>query len=299
LIARTFRNSKNAVAAYRWGAQIGFPALFIMIVAWLAVSGLNLGLYNLRSTAGAFCEAEQVKKNQTEDARKNEAKQQAQNDKLGSATIDISSPCARTHLWLVAGRQYRIRIEPGVAETSPGTFEKKPEFAWFDEGTPADVVGFGVDSLRHFAAMTLKRWWRENYFRPIARIGNIGNYEYPLSPAAPLPEVDFSGCKNISLAASPIDTEAPALMSAIRNELACEAQQGIRRNEVLIADITPDSTGELYFYVNDAVRFWDSREHHKFYKDNSGKAKVTVTRTVAPATIDFNSADGGQPQQRN
>jgi adenylate cyclase len=88
-------------------------------------------------------------------------------------------------------------------------------------------------------------------------------------------------------------------MSAIRNELACEAQQGIRRNEVLIADITPDSTGELYFYVNDAVRFWDSREHHKFYKDNSGKAKVTVTRTVAPATIDFNSADGGQPQQRN
>ena len=40
-------------------------------------------------------------------------------------------------------------------------------------------------------------------------------------------------------------------------------------------------------------------EHHKFYKNNSGKAKITVTRTVAPATVDFNAAEGGQPQQRN
>ncbi len=67
---------------------------------------------------------------------------------------------------------------------------------------------------------------------------------------------------------------------------------------MLIADITPDSTGELYIYVNDAVLFWD-RDHHKFYKNNSGKAKVTVTRTVAPVTVDFNSAEGGKPQQRN
>ena len=68
---------------------------------------------------------------------------------------------------------------------------------------------------------------------------------------------------------------------------------------MLIADITPDSTGELYIYVNDAVLFWDSRDHHKFYKNNSGKAKVTVTRTVAPVTVDFNSAEGGKLQQRN
>ena len=91
------------------------------------------------------------------------------NDKLGSATIDISSPCARTHLWLVAGRQYRVRIEPGIAESAPGTFEKKPEYAWFDKGMPADLAGVDAHSLRHFAAMTLKHWWRENYFQPIAR----------------------------------------------------------------------------------------------------------------------------------
>jgi hypothetical protein len=220
-------------------------------------------------------------------------------------------------LWLVAGRQYRIRIEPGVAETAPnpeesklhrqdargaGTgqadkkFEKKPEYAWFDKGTPADVVGFGVDGVRHFAAMTLRRWWRENYFQPIARVGNIGNYEYALHPAAPLPKPDFSTCK---ANAPPNDIESPASVSARLEALACEKGKDIQRNEVLIADITPDSPGELYVYVNDAILFWDSRDHHKFYKNNSGKAKVTVTRTVAPATIDFSSAEGGQPQQRN
>ena len=119
-IARKLRNSKKAVATYRWAAQTGFPAFFILIVAWLAVSGLNLGLYNLRSTSGDFCEADEVDKNKTEEG----ARRKPGNDKLGSATIDISSPCARTRLWLVAGRQYRIQIEPGVAETAPGTFEK-------------------------------------------------------------------------------------------------------------------------------------------------------------------------------
>ena len=39
--------------------------------------------------------------------------------------------------------------------------------------------------------------------------------------------------------------------------MACEVNEGIRRNDVLIADITPDSTGELYVYVNDAILFWE------------------------------------------
>jgi hypothetical protein len=301
--ARCLRNSKKAVKAYRWVAQTGFPMLFILIVAWLAASGVNLGLYDLRSTKGAFCEADKVDKGKVE----------AMHEVLRPTTVDISSPCARTHMWLVAGRQYRIKVEPGVGETAPGTFERKPEFAWFDKDTPADVAGFGVVSLPHFLGMTLKRWWRENYFQPIARVGNIGNYEYPLKPAAPLPKVDFSACKKIwqsaSLwrmasqwdiaglwhAASHWDIKSKVADDKIKDELDCEAkpENGIRRNEVLISDITPDSTGELYIYVNDAVLFWEGPDHHKFYKNNNGKAKVTVTRTVAPATVDF------QPQQGN
>lgn len=282
--ARALRNSATAVAAYRWVAQSALPAVFILGVAWLALSGINLGLYNLQSTDGRFCDFDRGNPNQSEEARKKEAQQRAQND-FGSAMIDIKSPCARTHLWLVAGRQYRIEIEPG-----------KGEDAWFDKGTPADVSGFAANSGPHYVGTTFKRWWRENYFRPIARVGNIGNYEYPLHPVAPLPKVDFSACPTAN---APNDIESPAPWPERKKVLDCEAANNIKRNEVLISDITPDSTGELYIYVNDAVLFWDSKDHHRFYLNNSGKAKVTVTRTLAPATIDYKPAEGGQPQPRN
>jgi len=287
-VARKLRNSKMAVAGYRWAARTGFPALFILIVAWIAVCGLNLGLYNLRSTDGVFCpEPQQAAKS------REQLKRDARQDWLGTATIDVSDPCAPTGLWLVAGRQYRIRIEPGVAE-SAGKFERKNEYAWFDKGTPVDVAGFGADGFRHASAVTLKRWWRENYFQPIARVGSIGNYEYPLKPAAPLPKVDFSACPK---AEAPNDIESPAPLPERIKALDCEDKKGIQRNQVLIADIVPDSTGELYVYVNDAIRFWDSRDHHKFYKNNSGKAKVTVTRTLAPATVDSQPVEDGQSTQ--
>src|SRR5262249_11408167 len=132
----------------------------------------------------------------------------------------------------------------------------------------------------------LKRWWRENYFRPVARIGDIGNYDYPLHPVAPLPKVDFSACGNDGKVKFSGAATDPAPEADRLNFLKCEEDKKIKRNEVLIADITPDSTGELYIYVNDAVLFWDSKDHHKFYRNNNGKAKVTVTRTLAPATVD-------------
>jgi uncharacterized protein (DUF2235 family) len=266
--ARYLRNSPIAVGIYRWIAQSALPALFILAVAWVALSGINLGLYNLRSTNGDFCDSDPRPPNQT----KADRKQLAETEKLGSADIDIKSPCARTHLWLVAGRQYRIQIEPG-----------KGADAWFDRGTPADVTGLAANSGAHSAAIMLKRWWRERYFQPIARIGDIGNYEYPLHPASPLPKVDFSACGTIDVVGPP---EKAAEEPDRLKFLQCEKDAKINRNEVLISDITPDSTGELYIYVNDAVLFWDSKDHHRFYLNNNGKAKVTVTRTLAPAMVD-------------
>lgn len=294
-VARKLRNSKLAVGTYRWAARTGFPAFFILIVTWIILSGLNLGFFNLQSTIGDFCPASQDQSAKT----KEQLEQDAQQDRVGSATIDISLLCAPTGLWLVAGRQYRIQIEPGVAAIDPGNqFEKKPEYAWFDKGTPADVGGFTTDSWTHFTTMLLRRWWRENWFQPIARVGNIGNYEYPLHPAAPLPKVDFSPCKAISQSASSNDVESPTPEAARVAEVACEAKNGIRRNEVLISDITPDSTGELYIHVNDAILFWPGSQD-LFYRNNNGKVKVTVTRTIAPATVDATPAEAGQAQQRN
>jgi hypothetical protein len=88
-------------------------------------------------------------------------------------------------LWLVEGRKYRIRLD----------MESGPDGEWFDQGRRADILGFAADSWRHYSATTLKRWWRENWFQPIARIRNVGNYEHVLKPADALPVVEFKSCR--------------------------------------------------------------------------------------------------------
>ena len=97
--------------------------------------------------------------------------------------------CHATGLRLVAGRKYRIRLD----------MEGGPDGEWFDQGRRVDVAGFSADSWRHYSATPLKRWWRENWFQPIARIGEVGNYEHVLKPAdrcrwSILGRVDQTGC---------------------------------------------------------------------------------------------------------
>jgi len=110
----------------------------------------------------------------------------------------------------------------------------------------------------------------------------------------PLPKVDFTAChpspgflaglKKL-ISGLPEDASKTAEPDYIKAMVDCEQKNGIRRNRMLIADITPAATGELYIYVNDAILAWESRTGHTFYKNNNGKAKVTVTRLVAPAAV--------------
>ena len=103
------------------------------------------------------------------------------------------------------GQRYRITL------STPGD--------WFDRYTRADVGGFATDNIRHLLATPLKRFWRENWFKPIARIDRVGNDEYVLSPPEPF-------------------TPDP---------------------RVLRAEIKARSTGELFLYVNDAVLLWPGK----------------------------------------
>jgi hypothetical protein len=77
----------------------------------------------------------------------------------------------------------------------------------------------------------------------------VGNYEHVLRPVEPLP------AKSV----------------------------GIRPS--LISDITADASGELFIYVNDAILLWPWHTDI-FYCNNSGTAKVTITRLIAPQMID-------------
>lgn len=292
--ARSLRTSPGWVKGYRFVAQTLAPALFILAAAYLALSVVNLTAFNVASTVGAFCpddprnpsvnqKAREARKLRREDSnisaieKRKALLREAQREEIdGEREIDIKSQCHATGFYLVAGRQYRIRM---VADN------------WFDKGIPADVGGFSSDGLRHALASPLKRWWFENWFRPVARIGVYGNYEYPLKPAAPLASANFALCKaDVQPSKKPDepssfqDTSKPASPEKMKEELECEEKEGIRRARVLIADITPGNTGELFLYVNDAVLAVPGLTN-VFYKNNTGTAKVTVTRSRAAEIV--------------
>jgi hypothetical protein len=80
------------------------------------------------------------------------------------------------------------------------------------------------------------------------------------------------------------DIPSPATKEFKQTHLACENQRGHYPSRTLISDITVDATGELFIYVNDAVLVLPGLKD-VFYQNNSGTAKVTVTRVLADSII--------------
>lgn len=288
-IARIFRTAPWSKTTYRVSAEYVFPALFLAISGAAILSMLHRGAFDVASASGRYCMSTMP---------------DLGGEVLVESSFETKNMCQPMGIRLIEGRKYRIQIDMG-----------KGDGEWFDKGIRTDVEGFGVAGLqdwRHITASPLKRWWFENWFQPIARIGKIGNYEHVLRPAAPLtvidrlPECEFNapgakpcpsrlesdsqaaGAKNCPLPPSKRDWEAdipsPAGSEFKEWELACEAIHLIKANRTLRADITADATGELFIYVNDAVLAIPGLEN-LFYENNGGKAKLTVTRIFADEII--------------
>jgi hypothetical protein len=281
MLARKARTSPGTVATYRYVAQTLAPIFFILCAAMLVLALVHRAVFDVQSAVGAYCSATK-RVTALSQAEKQAA---ARDENVGSATFKTGDFCAATGLRLVAGRRYRITLET--------------QEDWFDKSIRTDVGGFAARGV-HYAASPLKRWWRENWFQPVARIGEVGNYEHVLTPAAPLPAVDFDPCKDaIPLPSLPFwealkDAQAPAPAAYREAHLACEQRENIRGSKLLVSDITAGATGELFIYVNDAV-LAVPRTFDFFYRNNSGTANVTVTRILAPLAIDSDRAASPEP----
>jgi len=287
-LARKARTTKWAVGGYRFLAQKVVPAGFLGLSAILVFSLGNSAAFDVVNTIGAFCTSTKEMKDAS-----------PQKEILGvGKTFETRSMCHATGLRLIAGGKYRIRLD----------MDEGVNGEWFDKGIPADVTGFTADSMRlyagftadsvrHYMASPLKRWWRENWYQPIARIGEVGNYEQVLQPAAPLPVVPFEQCrpkeeKRLSwweaikrIPDAVQDTPSPGTAEFKKAWLECESGKHIRPNRVLISDITADVTGELFLYVNEAVLALPGLTN-VFYRGNAGTAKVTVKRILAEPIIE-------------
>jgi hypothetical protein len=150
--------------------------------------------------------------------------------------------CAASGLKLQEGARYRIEVNLSSD--------------WKDSNIDADGEGIPGESVTwpmNFA-VPFRRWLKEPWFKPIARIGAEGSDEYPLIRSVPV-------------------------LDGISKE----------QRRVLASEIVARRDGELFIYVNDAVFFWP---WFHTYDNNHGTATVTIQRIETPAIQERQVSEG-------
>ncbi|CAN5272147.1 DUF2235 domain-containing protein [soil metagenome] len=198
-----------------------FGILFLAVILFGAVTALNRAAFSLADASGWFCTPSSTASPIT--ANYSEKK-----------TFDASDPCWGSGYAAGKGEVYRV-----VMDITGKT--------WADDGIDADLLGMH-ESLPPYLALPSwpnKRYLRENYMKPVARIRNTDNSriagqdEYVLDP----------------------------IFASARVHPQC-----------LVSDFTAASSGELFLFVNDAVFFVPDLT----YPHNDGTADVYVKKIVAP-----------------
>ena len=222
------------------------------------------------------------------------------------ALFDTSTFCWWSGLAVEKGRKYRVFIDV-----------KEP---WFDRTIMSGANGFRRHGLRHTIALPELRLYAANWFQPVVRIGTKGVTELPLQainviPADALPrrtkptlpaEDDVEGRDQYPVSLDEIDRFKDGLKTLgnfepIPQDMLADAGQVWRTegltDRIVAEFIAPDS-GELFFYVNDAVQIFPQLLPESmvpswlmvvqgppdlFYRNNTGTAKISVQRMPAPA----------------
>jgi uncharacterized protein (DUF2235 family) len=187
------RTSKAYQALFHLLTRHVLPFLFAVGIYYGAAALLSQMEYSIVSALGAGCTA-------TADVKPVAM--------TASFTFNTNERCAASKYRIEAGARYRIWIQIDA---------DKP---WADASIKTDLAGFSSNRKpwAMYAAVPFRRWVSQPWFKPIARIGERGNDEYPLEPA---PGFGTNGAK-----------------------------------DHMYGEILARRGGELFLYVNDVVWFW-------------------------------------------
>ena len=247
-LARFLRNNRLLNRAYWLLFDRIVPFLFALLLLSAGLAVVNRAMFDAVSAAGYSC-----KGSPTASAD--------QTEKIGTSdqSFRTDQMCWPSGLVLQEGHRYRITL------STPGD--------WFDKTTRADVAGFSSDSILHFISTPILRWWTQTWFKPIARIGVVGNDEYVLTPVDPFEPHTYPQCPEIQRETMGGGVRAKIQPDIAANLMTCAQVPSDRLT--VITDIRARSTGELFLYVNDAVLAFPGLADF-FYRNNSGKGRITV-----------------------
>jgi len=186
--------------------------------------------------------------------------------------LPLDQLCNATGLMLVEGHRYRIGVE--VAQP------------WFDKSVMTDAAGFEAGGFRHLLATPWKRRWSERWFQPIVRIGRYGNDEYLVKSKEVVASYTVTGCPAEAKSSTTVLAAIRDIAAKVSDQCVSEtlgiakdiAESGrLEPRNLIWTEITAQDTGELFFYVNDAVLPLLALSR-LFYSNNRGTANVRVTR---------------------
>ncbi len=228
--------TKNIVPALFALALVTGGALLINRITYVGLSGTKL-----------FCRGSE------KDSRSVAGPEEA-------SAFSTDQLCWPTKLKLEQGKTYRITL------TSNGD--------WFDRSFRTDVIGFpNSRSLIHELYAPFKRWPDANWFTPIIRVGEWGGEEYALV-ANKQASNSYSQCvDDVEYEKTAFYFNAPLTDESAKRLQACSPtpQSGLSVSR----EITPEQTGELFVYVNDAAPMLPFLTGF-FSANNRGTAKIKV-----------------------
>lgn len=304
-----------------------FAKVVIPIVSIIAIYafGLLIGsssFFTWRLATGQVCESPETK---AERGKRTGAKVPANiapakpvGDDAVQATelFKVDQFCWASRLSVEKGRKYRVWIDM--------------EEPWFDRTIMTGVNGFQTYETHHYFALPLRRLFGADWFQPLVRVGEKGLNDQPLqavnamsadelprrmNPTLPA-EKDNDKSKNrypvhledATELSDPADTEKlkklkddVAGMSTFdalpKSDTARKVWDAQKLANRMVAEFVAADSGELFFYVNDAVQILPSflrwvfparyadyfGPDEQYYNNNSGTARITVQRMPTPS----------------
>jgi uncharacterized protein (DUF2235 family) len=289
----------NAGPARLFVARGVVPAVFLIAVFGSAALLLSNSLFTGRVALGKVCTTSQ------DPAVPRIGTPVRDEPTDATALFDTKSFCWWSGLAVEKGRKYRVFVEV-----------KDP---WFDRTTMSGANGFQTHGLRHYVALPELRLYAANWFQPVVRIGTKGMNDLPLQavnviPADALPrrtkptipaEEDVEGQDQYPVRLDDIDQfkgglETLGNFEPIPQAMLDDAGQVWKKEGLtdrIVAEFVAPDSGELFFYVNDAVQIFPQLMPEwmvpswlqiiqgppdLYYHNNTGTAKITVQRLPAP-----------------
>ncbi|MBR0708237.1 DUF2235 domain-containing protein [Bradyrhizobium liaoningense] len=302
--------------------KIIFPIVSIVAIYGAALLIASSSFFTWRVATGQVCESPETKAAEAKKKGVNVATnippaRPVGDDALPATELfNVNQFCWASRLAVEKGRKYRVWIDI--------------DQRWFDRTITTGVNGFQTYENHHYVALPARRLLGADWFRPVVRVGEKGLNDQPLQavnvmsadelprridPTLPAEKAEDEPknrypvrLENAEESSTDDATKLTKLKADIAkmgtfdalppDETARKVWDTQKLADRMVAEFTAPDSGELFFYVNDAVQIvpgflrWLAPSKYadyfgpdeQYYKNNSGTARITVQRLPAPPT---------------